>query len=99
MKKIHEMNPAVLSRLNQMLRERKRVDGYGRHELLHTETVKFDRHIEADIKLVNSDEGPFVDPVLFEDGHQIGIGEPEFNQFNNTYAFDHKGETYEVVLK
>jgi hypothetical protein len=46
----------------------------GRCEVLETLTADFGQGIEADIKICNGD-GPYIDPVLFDHGCEIAIGE------------------------
>ncbi len=43
----------------------------GECETIKTWTAFFGDHIEADIKVVNGDGGPYVDAVLFEEGCEI----------------------------
>jgi hypothetical protein len=54
------------------------LDGKGdnKEDTIVTYTAKFNDGIEADIKVCNGDT-PFVDAVLFEDGHQIAVLEVE----------------------
>lgn len=61
-------------------------------------TAQFGDGIEADIKVVNSKDGPWIDPVLFDDGHQCGLLEPDY-QLEGEYNFgEYNGYTYIVEL-
>lgn len=54
--------------------------------------------LEVDIKVVNSESGPYVDAVLFEDGHEIYALEPSFEQVRGEYRFELDGETILVEV-
>lgn len=43
--------------------------------------------LEVDIKVVNSESGPYIDAVLFEGGLEVCCLEPSFEQFDGEYKF------------
>lgn len=53
------------------------VIGAKRDAVLHVFTVDFGGGIEADIKVCNGDTGPWVDAVLFDQGREVQILEPD----------------------
>lgn len=104
MRKIQEMNPAVLSQLNDALRKKEPALTGAFAEAIHTERVVLNRRVEANIKLLDSETGPFVSAFLLVDSVRgcrvvYADGNADPNKFNGTYTFEHEGETYEVVLK
>lgn len=50
-----------------------------------------------DIKVVNSESGPFVDAVLFRDGHEVCLLEPGFDSIRGEYRFEVEG--YSIVVE
>lgn len=57
-------------------------------------TAIFGNKIEADIKICNCNP-PFIDAVLFQDGCEIQVCEPEFDRITGEYLFD----GYTVVIE
>ena len=54
--------------------------------------------LEVDIKVVNSESGPYVDAVLFENGSEVYALEPSFEQLRGEYRFELDGETILVEI-
>lgn len=72
-------------------------DGCGRDQVIEIFTARFDEHLEADIKVCNSSDGPWIDPVLFYNGYQVDLLEPDF-ELLGIYEFEYNGKTYIVEL-
>lgn len=45
----------------------------GKEDTIKRFTVKFEENVEADIKVCNSEDGPFIDAVWFDEGCEIGF--------------------------
>lgn len=58
----------------------------------------FGDQIEADIKVCSGQNNCFIDPVLFEDGFEVGLLEPEFDLLGE-YVFEFEGKEYVAVLE
>lgn len=61
-------------------------------------TTCFDGIFEADIKLVNTLNGPYLDCILFKNGHQVCVLEPQYLLLGE-YPFEYNGETFTVVIE
>lgn len=55
-------------------------------EIEETYTYKFSKKIEVDLKIVSGNP-PYVDPVLFREGHEIAVGEPA-DELDGDYIFE-----------
>jgi len=82
------LDASHLATFNAWLAESCAVGDAGRDEVLHTASTDFGSGWEADIKIVNSEDGPYVDAVLFHNGSEVMCLEPEFEQFDGQYIFD-----------
>ena len=67
-----------------------------RDGICKTMTAIFENGIEADIKICNSSDGPWIDPVLFKNGCEAGVLEPEYT-IAGEYLFGL--DTSEFVVK
>jgi len=96
---------AVLDELNSIIKgELEIVD----EDTIATYTANFGDGIEADIKVCgvstteewNKEESctPYVDAVLFDNGNQCGLLEPEFEQLDGEYIFEYDNEKYQVIV-
>jgi hypothetical protein len=81
----------LVNTANGFIRRNKTVEDAGKSEILHKVTVDFGMiegcHYEADIKVVNSENGPYVDPVLFRDGNEVCVIEPASGRLDGEYIF------------
>jgi hypothetical protein len=68
-------NVTLFDRLEAELRAGKQVADAGRTEILFQHTVQFSGDIQMDIKVVNSEDGPWTEGVLFDLGGEIGCTE------------------------
>jgi hypothetical protein len=93
------LSPSVLAALNAMLVAGVQVPDRGTTDVLHTATLDFGKGLQADIKLVNSEGGPYIDPVLFFNGSECGLLEPRFTRFEGSYEFTLDGEIYTAVVQ
>ena len=53
--------------------------------------------LEVDVKVVNSESGPYIDAVLFEDGREVYALPPSFDSICGEYIFEVDG--YEIVVQ
>lgn len=67
-------------------------------ETVYRYTATFDFNIEADIKVCNSDTGPYIDAVLFEDGCEIGFLEVG-GVLLGEYIFEDNDKMYVVTVE
>jgi hypothetical protein len=67
--------------------------------VIATYTVQFANGAQADIKVVNSQDGPYVDPVLFDqNGCEIALIEPQYELLGQ-YQWFVDGITYTAILQ
>lgn len=93
-----EIDAARLKEIESLLAGGKQVEGYGSASVIETFTAKFSDGYEADIKFVNAEGGPYIDPVLFLDGHEAAVGEPAYS-LAGAFEFEHDGHTFTVEVK
>lgn len=67
------------------------------YEVIETFTAKFEDGIEADIKICNSEDGIWIDPVLFKDGWEVQALDPEY-ELKGLYIFQYDNEDYIVEV-
>ena len=73
-------------------------DKIGRNDQgYETFTAKFGNGIESDIKVFDSPNGPWIDPVLFTNGNEIVTLEAQYVLLGE-YPFEYKGNKYIVKL-
>lgn len=70
----------------------------GKNEIIKKWSVNFDGNLEADIKLVNTESGPYLDCVLFEDGSEVGLLEPQYVLLG-VYPFEHGDKKFTVIIE
>lgn len=87
-----------LALMTEWLERDIQVPDAGRCEVLKTYTAFFGDDIEADIKVCNGDTGPWVDAVLFENGCEIGLLEPD-DTLEGEYVFTIDGDNYTVLVE
>lgn len=63
-----------------------------------TFTANFGQGIEADIKVVNADP-PYIDPVLFLDGNEVGLMPADADTLNGEYVFTLGAKKYRVIIE
>lgn len=64
-----------------------------------TVTAKFDNGYEADIKLVQDADSPYLDPVLFDEyGFEVACLQDDSYCLDGTYQFDVDDDTYIVEI-
>ena len=98
-KQVVQVPRPILILLNRWLSEDKAVEESGHDEVLYKATAKFENGIEADIKCVNSASGPYVDAVIFQNGHERACLEPSFEKFHGEYSFELDGQQYIAVVE
>jgi hypothetical protein len=65
------LSPSMFDKLTAMLRAGTQVEDAGAGEVLFQETVQFSGDVEMDIKVVNSEDGPWTEGVLFCGGSEV----------------------------
>lgn len=102
--KFLEFLPTDLKDLNTLLADELTEEDFKRLSLskdstLKTFTVKFNKNIEADIKVCSGDNNCFVDPVLFDDGQEVCTldCEGEFSH-GQEFEFECDNVDYTVVV-
>lgn len=99
MNRIIHVKKSLLKQFKKWLALNSAVEDAGYEEMLYKVTAVFPMGIEADIKLVNSSSGPYVDAVLFRDGCEIALLEPSYETFEGEYIFIVDGIEYVVEVK
>lgn len=78
----------------------KMVPDAGECETIKKYTVAFAEQVEADIKVVNGDSGPYIDAVWFDDGCEIGfleVGETLLGEYIFVDKYDNA--EYKVIVE
>ena len=98
MEKRLRVDKDLADRIQMLMDMDEQVPDAGRDEVLHVFTVGFGDGIEADIKVCNGDTGPWIDAVLFDQGHEVGLLEPG-TVLLGKYPFEYAGQAYVVCLE
>lgn len=86
-----------LKELNKILRRRTQHPEYKRDSVIETFTADFGDGYQADIKVCNG-EGPYVDPVLFDEGCEATTGDVT-DKLDGEYQFDYGDDHFTVIVK
>ena len=54
------------------------VEDAGSDEIMNTFTVDFGDGIQVDINFINTDSGPYLDAILFNQGSEVYVAEPSW---------------------
>lgn len=76
------------------------ISSAGECETIKTYTAMFAGEVEADIKVVNGDTGPYIDAVWFDDGIEIGfldVRDTLLGEYIFTDKYD--GAEYKVIVE
>ena len=87
-----------LDTYQQLIDDGNQVEEYGPYSTIETFTARFDGGVEADIKVCNSPDGPFVDPVLFYDDSEVYCHDVEYH-LAGSFEFSYDGDTYIVKVE
>lgn len=90
-----QVDRTVLGNLNTMLASKVKIADES--DIIYQRTAYFDDNVEADIKLVNA-EPPYVDAVLFQNGHEVCTLEPCAEEYDGEYVFQFDGKMYTVEV-
>lgn len=95
-----ELTLEKVEELQALLDMDESVPDAGPDETLWLGTVNFEDDIEADIRIINSDSGPFVDALLTQSGGECCLLDPIYTLASD-YEFEYEGETFivEVLVK
>ena len=61
-------------------------------------TANFGEGIEVDIKVIDTDNGPYVDAILFDEGSEQMVLEPQYVLLGK-YPFEHNDKKYVVTVR
>lgn len=87
----------TVTELNKILKRKTRVPDCGKYEVLYTVTATFEDGIQSDIHVCNGD-GPFVDPILFDQsGCELTYLDVR-DKLIGTYTFEHSDTKYVVKV-
>ena len=92
-----EMKPADIDPMEKLLRRHTAVPDAKECDVLHTLSFRFNKTMEADIKVCNGDTGPWVDAVLFNNGCEVAVLEPS-DSLAGEYPFEWNGRTFTVEI-
>jgi hypothetical protein len=56
-------------------------------------TAKFGNGIEADIKVIDTDTGPWIDAALYDNGEEVVIVDPQYTLLKK-HSFEYNGIKY-----
>lgn len=93
-----EIQASKYDQLALYLQEQKLVTDAGRDEILFEQTVRFKGDMEMDIKVVNSEDGPWTEGVLYRGPSEVGmtsVGDSLDGEFIISYG----EQEYCVVVK
>ena len=92
------ISQAELEEANRLLALGRAVEDTKECATLMVFSARFSDGCEADIKICNGDVGPWIDAVLFdEDGAEIGLIEPSFDEILGEYSFQGYSVQVEVA--
>jgi hypothetical protein len=98
MKKIMTIGKAVAKEFQKWIDSNKPIPDMAVDELAITYSIRFTNSIEADIKVCNGDNGAWIDAVLFDDGNEVAVLEPQYVLLGE-YVFNYEGKIYTAVIK
>lgn len=84
--------------IQKWLDSNKPISDAGEIETVKCFTAIFDDGIEVDIKVCNSDTGPYIDAVMFEDNCEIGFLEVR-DTLIGIYDFREDQDFYRVIVE
>lgn len=78
-KKITTLTIEEGKKINDLLKEKSAIADFGDDEVIYSFTAKFNNGYQSDIRLINSEDGPFLDLTLFDDeGSEITCLDPMY---------------------
>lgn len=94
-----EISKSKREEINKMLELNEAVGGKELNGvIIESFTAKVeDTSLEVDIKLVDTEDGPYLDIILFEDGYEMYCLEPQY-ELNEEYEFEYEGEPLKVLI-
>ena len=101
--KVKTLSRARVEEINAFLRQTQRVESDDPlTDLLDCISVKFPDGWIADIRVLNSDKGPYLDPILWDDhgNERVCLDEVDYKELTpNRFVFDGDDfEAHEVVV-
>lgn len=67
---------------------------------LHSESVSFGNGYEMDVEVITcpNNELPYIQAVLFKDGHEVNCTSGESDQFEGPYELSHGDKNFRFVI-
>ena len=89
------VDPVVFDQVSTWMEECKQVEDAGRDELLYGGTFDFGDGLEVDVSVYNSEDGPWSEAVMFQDGHEVAMSEVG-ESLDGEYVFTFEDNEYVV---
>lgn len=89
---------ALLERLQRDIDRFQELKTVSPYETVECFTADFGGGVKAQIQIINSEFGPFVDPILLKKGEKVADCLPEY-KIVGRYCFEHAGTEYIVDVK
>lgn len=90
------VSPSVASDWKRLLSLDKADEQSGKDEVIDKIVIDIGHEMEVDIKLVNSESGPYIDAILFDNSHEVVVLEPIFDELVGEFIFDYEYTQDEV---
>jgi len=98
-KKTLQISEENIKRFNDFLNSEESIPGYRGGDFVDGFVVDFGNGFQADIDLINSDDCPYLNCVLFEHGCEIALLEPQYElQGEYIWKTSIHGEELEFTL-
>ena len=92
------LNKDIVQEIQALLDKDVAVEDAGSDEIMNTFTVDFGDGIQADINFINTDNGPYLDAILFNQGSEVFVLEPSY-MLVGEYPFTFGDTTYILTIK
>ena len=92
-----EIEEAELNELNCYLSLNTAVSNFGPDEIIKTYSVSFHDKIRAELDIQNTEDGPYVNAILFDDGQEVGLIEPCY-ELHGKYSFEYNNKNYTIEI-
>jgi hypothetical protein len=90
-----EIDENELNDMNKYLSSDTAIANFGPDEVIKNYSVNFTDNIRAELDIQNTEDGPYVNAMLFEDNQEVAMIEPLY-ELHGKYLFNHNNTTYTV---
>lgn len=97
-KKTITISKAEAEQIQDWLDDDHPIPDCGHCEVVQRWTAKFNDVFEADIKLCNGNTGPYLDCILFENGNECDLIEPQYDILGDFPFQDREGNHYIATI-